>query len=987
MKLFHKSLILVFVLFFLFATVGGPTLAFSQTNTIMVTTTRDDGPGSLRYAMIAAQPGTLIKFDPEVFPLEDPQVIYLTEELPEIYQSGVIIDASDAGVILDGRLLDVTTSTLFDNIEFRVNDKVVFSSDFEHDIAYWHKEDPEFWGTMMDWSPAGAEGDEGSFEATVQPDGAGHLFFFEETEDMSWRNLYIPNSPVWTPVNPGDRVTFSYDYLGFDHAAFFNALSLPDDAVTNIYEQRLWASDEWQHVTLSTLIPSRTYFVYPTFFVDNYNHGAAIRISSNSNEIAGLTIRNFYKGIVVYGNDNLIGSVVEGIEGCSGGCNRIESAVTGIEVHGSRNRIATNWIGLTADGAPGEVALGVFFSGENNDVDNQMFGNWIISSESSITAYGQDNLTIAGNWLGPDLAHSDFYQGEAIRLNDNMTGTIIGPDNTIINASFPGIVAYADSLVETEIFENEIVGVEDCGVLLGYAVGTQLHDNWIGVFKDGTALPNDNGVCLDEAVDTTIGPGNHFSYNSVMAISVGDSPHTQVTANYFYQNNVSAYNLWGRVGDEPQKPVITAVSTATLTVVGSTSPNAIVEIYYNQKSEGGDYVLTCNANAHGKFYCTIPKDQFQTDINVTALARFEDGGTSKFSESFYVATPDYSSITGITGPLSVSTDPQVIGMSIAIAGLLLFSFNGLAEISSRLIDGLSSREDDEAQGKRKGLLARWTILNTRGKRWIFILGWALILVLIAFAQSMLESYPLFSKAQIELTLLLLAVSAVLSLVEVGSEWIIRKRWQVECQFCSEINFRGLFFVIGSVVLSRILGFSPGVIVGMAGVIFLVPELVTPRKGPASFWVLLAIFVVSMAAWGLSVLFMEVSPIMETLMLTLFFLGVQSVFFSLIPVGDSNGKDIFEWKKVVWGVFSLICLAVFIYMIFMPAFTDVDAMRQNDYLTIYIIGGVLALISGVLWAANKWRWFEKKAPIKAEPDAEDSEPELSEPAEPPTDDQT
>lgn len=979
MKLIHSALILVFVLFFLFTAVAPPTSALSQTNTIMVTSAANDGPGSLRYALIAAQPGTLIKFDPEVFPLDDPQVIYLTEELPEIYQGSVIIDASDAGVILDGSLLDVTTSALFDNFEFKVNDRVIFLSTFDHDIEYWNKEDPEFWGTELAWNPAGMEENEGSLAVTIQPDGSGHLFFYEETPNLSWRDLYKPNSPVWTPVNPGDRVTFSYDYLGFDHAAFFNGLSLPDDEVRDIQSQGRWASDEWRHATLSTLIPSRTYFVYPTFHIENYNHGAAIQISSNSNEVSGLVIRNFYKGIVVYGNDNLIGSVAERIEGCSEGCNRIEAAVTGIEVHGSRNRIAANWIGLTADGAPGEVTLGLTFSGENRDVDNQMFGNWIISSVSAVTAYGQDNLAIAGNWLGPDLAHSDFHQAEAIRLNDNMTGTAIGPDNTIINASFPGIVAYADSLVGTEIFENEIVGVEDCGVLLGYAVGTHLHDNWIGLFKDGTALPNENGVCLDEAVDTTIGPGNHFSYNSIMAISVGDSPHTQITANYFYQNNVSAYNLWGRVGDEPQQPVITAVSTATLTVVGSTSPNATVEIYYNQKSEGGDYVLTCNANAHGKFYCTIPKDQFQTDINVTALARFEDGGTSEFSESFYVATPDYSSITGITGPLSISTDPQVIGMSIAIAGLLLFTFNGLAEISSRLIDNLSSKNGDD-KGKKKGQISKWTILDTRGKRWTFILGWALILILIAFAQSMLESYPPFSKAQLELTLLLLAVSAVLSLVEVGSEWIARKRWKVACQFCSEINFRGLFFVIGSVALSRILGFSPGVIVGMAGVVFLVPDLTAPRKGPTSFWSLLAIFLVSMAAWGLSVLFMEVSPIMETLMLTLFFLGVQSVFFSLIPFGDSNGKDIFEWKKGVWGVFSLISLAVFVYMIFMPAFTDVDAMRQNDYLTIYIIGGVLALISGLLWAANKWCWFEKKEPVKADS-------ERSEPSDPPASDQT
>ncbi len=116
------------------------------------------------------------------------------------------------------------------------------------------------------------------------------------------------------------------------------------------------------------------------------------------------------------------------------------------------------------------------------------------------------------------------------------------------------------------------------------------------------------------------------------------------------------------------------------------------------------------------------------------------------------------------------------------------------------------------------------------------------------------------------------------------------------------------------------------------------------------------------------------------MLTLFFLGVQSVIFCLIPLGDSNGKDIFEWKKGVWSAFSPISLAVFVTMIFMPAFTDVDAMRQNDYLTIYIIGGVLALISGLLWAADKWRWFEEKEPIKADS-------ERPEPSDPPSGDQT
>lgn len=960
MKRTNKALLSTFIAVILLLPVIVPVHAQSAANTIIVSNTNDDGPGSFRNALLTAQPGTRIEFDPEVFPLEDPQVIYLTEELPAITQGNLVIDASNAGVILDGRLVDVTSRTWFDNIEFRINDELVFSSTFDQDIDAWKSSDSDSMAASLAWSAEGSDDTGGALALSVMPDGDQILYFYEEQSGLSWWELLSPESPVWESVNPGDRVTLEYDYRGFDHLAFFKEYSDSMGGPLDGEERSSWETDDWRHVTLSELAPGGTSSIFPAFQIENYYHGAAVQVSSNGNEIYGLTIRNFYLGIVLSGDDNIVGKLQEGpiTETCSGGCNRIESAGLGIESDGNRNLIIGNWIGLMADGTLGEVIRGVGLYGGSYQTGNQLVGNWILPIVDGVSIHQQDGLVIRDNWIGPKLTDSDIYYVEGIKFDDSTTGVIIGPNNTIFNSQRPNITIFSESVTQTEIFENEIIGSQDCGILIGEADEIYVHDNWFSTLRDGTAYPNLNDLCLNTTTGMAVGPGNQFSNTYGTAISYGDSPGTQITANNFFRIGIGAIDLWGPVGDEPDQPVITAVSTATLTVVGRTSPEAMVEIYYNQKSEGGDYIFSCQANVTGKFYCTIPKDIFRTNIYVAAIARFENGGTSRFSENFYVPTPDYTSLTGITGPLSVSTDPQVIGMSIAIAGLLLFSFNGLAEISSRLIDGFSG-DANGGKDKKRSLIQKLTIINTRGKRWVFYLGWLLILVLIAFAQSLLESHPAFSKQQIELTLLLLGVSAILSLVEVGTEWIARKRWKVECQFCSEINFRGLFFVIGSVILSRILGFSPGVIIGMAGVVFLLPDLSDTRRGPASFWVMLAIFVVSMLAWGLSVLFMEISPIMETMMLTLFFLGVQSVFFGLIPFGESNGRDIFGWKKVVWMAFSLISLAVFVYMIFMPAFTDVDAMRQNDYLTIYIIGGMLLVISVLLWAANKWHWFEKK----------------------------
>ncbi|MBN1267598.1 MAG: right-handed parallel beta-helix repeat-containing protein [Anaerolineales bacterium] len=69
---------------------------------IFVENTSDSGPGSFRQALIDAQPGDLISFDPEVFNPESPATIAVTGTMPWIEQGYITIDASNAGVILDG---------------------------------------------------------------------------------------------------------------------------------------------------------------------------------------------------------------------------------------------------------------------------------------------------------------------------------------------------------------------------------------------------------------------------------------------------------------------------------------------------------------------------------------------------------------------------------------------------------------------------------------------------------------------------------------------------------------------------------------------------------------------------------------------------------------------------------------------------------------------------------------------------------------------
>jgi len=68
----------------------------------VVTSTADTGLGTLRQALLDAQSGDTITFDPAVFQPSTPVTISLTSGLPDITQGNLTIDASNAGVILDG---------------------------------------------------------------------------------------------------------------------------------------------------------------------------------------------------------------------------------------------------------------------------------------------------------------------------------------------------------------------------------------------------------------------------------------------------------------------------------------------------------------------------------------------------------------------------------------------------------------------------------------------------------------------------------------------------------------------------------------------------------------------------------------------------------------------------------------------------------------------------------------------------------------------
>ena len=103
MKSITSVILIVTMLSLVMAVLPTSTLA-PQGETVIVTSTADSGPGTLRQALLNAQSGDTITFDPAIFAPTAPVTISVTSQLPHIHESNLTLDASSAALLGEVRL-------------------------------------------------------------------------------------------------------------------------------------------------------------------------------------------------------------------------------------------------------------------------------------------------------------------------------------------------------------------------------------------------------------------------------------------------------------------------------------------------------------------------------------------------------------------------------------------------------------------------------------------------------------------------------------------------------------------------------------------------------------------------------------------------------------------------------------------------------------------------------------------------------------------
>jgi hypothetical protein len=166
----------------------------------------------------------------------------------------------------------------------------------------------------------------------------------------------------------------------------------------------------------------------------------------------------------------------------------------------------------------------------------------------------------------------------------------------------------------------------------------------------------------------------------------------------------------------------------------------------------------------------------------------------------------------------------------------------------------------------------------------------------------------------------------------------------------EIGLNGSNFVIalGSMVFSRLSGLAPGIIFGSAG-----SAKGDLRGHPVthSLLGLGSVAILAIGAW-LASSFIPQTPgatlWLATLVILIFAVGIQTMFFEFIPVPGNRGQDIFKHHKVWWVIGFALIAFLFIQTQLNPDGDFVGAFNQPNMMMLVIITTVFCVISGGMW---------------------------------------
>ncbi len=568
---------------------SAPVLAVIHTGTLTVTSPLDGGPGTLRQAILDAWPGNTITFDPAVFPPTSPVTISLSSPLPAISQGYVTIDASDAGVILDGSALLANSNGLVlasDHNVVRglriVGFGVGIDVNGRHNVVGGDRmvgTGPTGQGNVVSRNSTGIalRGDDARHNILL-----GNLVGTDANGLAAWPNeigIGVYDAARYNRVGgttPGERnVVAGNSAKGID--------LLGEGVMGNVVAGNQIGTDITGHHALG-----------------NGRGGIIVECGASGNIIGGRTAAE----------RNLISGQIYGVTISDWGT--------------ANNQVIGNWIGTDATGTaplPNHVGISICMSGYNRVGGSQPGEGNVISGNTgpgvTFCSGGENNNLVLGNRIGTDVGGiSAVGNGEGVDLNALTCHVLLG-----------GATAEEANVISGN--QNFAVQVVWAGVDYNFVLG-----NVIGTDASGS-VPLGNGVAgivLWEHSAHTFVQGNTLAFNGGGWEGVGGVYVNRSMSNTFRRNSIHSNGARGIVltnGGNQMLPAPLILTVTETSVSGTACPGCTVEVFSDAEDEGRVYEGSAVASAAGTFSFTKPTGL--TGPFITATATDGQGNTSEFS--------------------------------------------------------------------------------------------------------------------------------------------------------------------------------------------------------------------------------------------------------------------------------------------------------------------------------------------------------------------
>ncbi len=330
-------------------------------------------------------------------------------------------------------------------------------------------------------------------------------------------------------------------------------------------------------------------------------------------------------------------------------------------------------------------------------------------------------------------------------------------------------------------------------------------------------------------------------------------------------------------------------------------------------------------------------------------------------------------VQSVPGPNEISTHADVVGSNIFLTLIIIFVFaftstlfNSTIEDNREEIEGWLGRFMGPSRSFGAFFRRQFGKLTQERPGAQRFAAPIMILALMGVIYGFLDPGFGWNWRSVVLFLsLAVAAGSVTYLYKGGQAFFASSRFRLQAR----VTLYGvaILVAVGCVLLSRVVDFQPGFLLGFVATYAILSPVALDRRqaGQLVFIAAALLLAFSFVAWLLSAPLEGLTEGKEgwwvawvdlphAVTVTIFVMGMEGVFFSMIPLRFTDGSKVAEWNKFFWLLLFGVSGFLFCWVLLNPGSAYVKAVQSSRVVTALCLLAFYSAVTLGTWAFFRWR---------------------------------